>query len=57
MVWTILSWVMSAAALIGTVINAEQNKYGFAFWIVRIRANDTLFYLLFIGHTRYLCVE
>lgn len=34
MIWTILSWIMSAAALIGTVINAEQNKYGFAFWIV-----------------------
>ena len=72
MVWTILSWVMSAAALIGTVINAEQNKYGFAFWIVSnlymvIRfafigeyAQMTLFfffYLLFIGNTRYLCVE
>jgi len=25
---------MSAAALIGTVINAEQNKFGFVFWIV-----------------------
>lgn len=34
MVWTILSWIMSAAALIGTVINAEQNKFGFVFWIV-----------------------
>ena len=34
MVWTILSWLMSAAALIGTVINAEQNKFGFVFWIV-----------------------
>lgn len=34
MIWTILSWIMSAVALLGTIINAEQNKYGFAFWII-----------------------
>ena len=34
MIWTILSWAMSAIALAGTLINAERNKYGFAFWLV-----------------------
>lgn len=34
MIWTAFSWVMSAVALIGTVINAEKNKYGFVFWMV-----------------------
>ena len=34
MIWTILSWTMSAVALIGTVINAGKNRYGFVFWIV-----------------------
>lgn len=34
MVWTILSWVMSAIALFGTVLNAERNIYGFLFWLV-----------------------
>ena len=33
-VWTILSWVMSAVALAGTVLNAERNKWGFIFWLV-----------------------
>ena len=32
--WVILSWIMSGVALLGTVINAEKNKYGFLFWIV-----------------------
>ena len=32
--WTILSWVMSAVALAGTVLNAERNKWGFIFWLV-----------------------
>ena len=34
MVWTILSWVMSAIALCGTVLNAEKNILGFTFWVV-----------------------
>lgn len=34
MVWTILSWVMSAIALAGTVMNAEMSIYGFLFWLV-----------------------
>lgn len=34
MIWTILSWVMSAIALMGTLINAERNKFGFVFWVV-----------------------
>lgn len=34
MVWTVLSWVMSFVALIGTIINAERNRWGFAFWAV-----------------------
>lgn len=34
MVWTILSWVMSAIALAGTILNAERSVYGFIFWVV-----------------------
>ncbi len=34
MIWTILSWAMSAIALAGTLINAERNKYGFVFWLI-----------------------
>lgn len=34
MIWTILSWIMSAIALFGTVLNAERNIYGFLFWLV-----------------------
>lgn len=34
MVWTILSWVMSAVALAGTIFNAERSVYGFLFWVV-----------------------
>lgn len=34
MVWTILSWVMSGIALIGTILNAERNIVGFLFWLV-----------------------
>lgn len=33
-IWTILSWVMSGIALCGTILNAERNIYGFAFWLV-----------------------
>lgn len=33
-VWTVLSWIMSAIALAGTLMNAERNKWGFAFWLV-----------------------
>lgn len=33
MVWTIMSWLMSAIALAGTFMNAERNKYGFYFWL------------------------
>lgn len=32
--WTMLSWVMSALALIGTILNAEKNIYGFVFWLM-----------------------
>lgn len=60
MIWTILSWVMSAIALAGTFMNAERNKYGFYFWAVSnlymtIRffvigeyAQSTLFFIYFI---------
>lgn len=34
MIWTILSWIMSGIALIGTILNAEKNIVGFLFWIV-----------------------
>lgn len=29
-----MSWLMSAVALFGTVLNAERNIYGFLFWLV-----------------------
>lgn len=60
MVWTILSWVMSAIALFGTILNAERNIYGFLFWLVSnlymtIRfayigeyAQATLFFIYFL---------
>lgn len=34
MIWTVLSWIMSGCALIGTLMNAERNKWGFIFWLV-----------------------
>lgn len=34
MIWTVLSWLMSAVALGGTLMNAERNKWGFCFWLV-----------------------
>lgn len=34
MIWTILSWIMSGIALIGSILNSSGNKYGFIFWIV-----------------------
>lgn len=34
MIWTVLSWIMSGIALIGTILNAEKNIVGFLFWIV-----------------------
>lgn len=34
MVWTVLSWIMSAIALAGTILNAEKNIFGFMFWVV-----------------------
>lgn len=32
--WNFLSGVMSGIALCGTLLNAERNKIGFAFWLV-----------------------
>lgn len=32
--WTILSWIMSAVALTGTILNAEKNIIGFLFWLI-----------------------
>lgn len=34
MVWTLLNWIMSFIALIGTIFNAEKNIYGFIFWLI-----------------------
>lgn len=59
-IWQVLSWIMCGVALTGTVINAERNKYGFAFWVVSnlymvIRfavigefAQSTLFFIYFL---------
>lgn len=58
--WTVLSWVMSAIAFAGTVMNAERNKWGFAFWlisnlymsvrffVIKEYAQSVLFFLYFI---------
>ena len=32
--WNLLSGVMSIIALIGTFMNAERNKWGFALWLI-----------------------
>lgn len=68
MVWSTLSWVMSAVALTGTIINAEKNKYGFVFWMVSnlymvIRfavigeyAQMTLFFIYFLLAIRGILV-
>ena len=32
--WNLLSLVMSAIGLVGTITNAERNKWGFAFWLI-----------------------
>lgn len=32
--WNILNTLMSIVALIGTVWNAQRDKYGFLFWII-----------------------
>ncbi len=32
--WNFLSIMMSAIAFAGTIMNAERNKWGFAFWLV-----------------------
>lgn len=34
MIWTMMSWLMSAVALFGTILNAERNIYGFLFWLI-----------------------
>ena len=68
MIWNILSWIMSAVALLGTIWNAEQNKYGFIFWLISnlymtIRfyvigeyAQMTLFFIYFLLAIRGLFV-
>ena len=60
MVWTILSWAMSAIALCGTVLNAEKNILGFTFlvvsnlymvvrfWVIGEYAQMTLFFIYFL---------
>ena len=32
--WNLLAVFMSAIAFAGTIMNAERNKWGFAFWLV-----------------------
>ena len=66
--WIILSWLMSAIALAGTVMNSERNKVGFCFWVVSnlymvIRfafigeyAQATLFFIYFLLAVRGICV-
>lgn len=58
--WAVLSWVMSAIAFAGTVMNAERNKWGFVFWlisnlymsvrffVIKEYAQSVLFFLYFI---------
>ena len=68
MVWTILSWVMSAVGLAGTIFNAERKVYGFLFWLISnlymvIRffvigeyAQMTLFFIYFLLAIRGIVV-
>lgn len=68
MIWTILSWVMSAVGLAGTIFNAERKVYGFIFWLVSnlymvIRffvigeyAQMTLFFIYFLLAIRGIAV-
>lgn len=46
MIWNILSWTMSAIALLGTIWNAERNKYGFCFWLVSNLYMTIRFYVI-----------
>ena len=58
--WAVLSWLMSAIAFAGTVMNAERNKWGFVFWlisnlymsvrffVIKEYAQSVLFFLYFI---------
>lgn len=58
--WHILSAAMSLIALLGTIWNAERNKWGFAFWLVSnlymsinffnmgSYAESTLFFIYFL---------
>ena len=67
-IWQVLSWIMCAVALTGTIINADRNKYGFAFWVVSnlymvIRfavigdfAQMTLFFVYFLLAMRGACM-
>ncbi len=60
LLWIILSWIMSAIAFAGTVMNAERNKWGFAFWlisnlymsirffVIKEYAQSVLFFIYFI---------
>ena len=68
MVWTILSCIMSAVAVAGTVMNAVRSIYGFFFWFVSnlymtIRfayigehAQATLFFIYFVLAIRGIVV-
>lgn len=63
-----LSWIMSAIALTGSILNAEKSKIGFAFWMVlnlymstrflaiSQYAKMTLFFIYFILAIRGLLV-
>lgn len=46
MIWNVLSWIMSAVALLGTIWNAERNKYGFYFWLVSNLYMTIRFYVI-----------
>ena len=30
----VLSWVITAVALLGSILNAQQNKWGFVLWFI-----------------------
>ncbi len=41
----VLDWTMSGIALAGTLINAERNKWGFAFWFISNLYMTIYFYI------------
>ena len=46
MIWNVLSWTMSGIAFIGTLMNAERNKWGFVCWLISNLYMSIRFYVI-----------